>query len=143
MPGKVNPVLCKSVLRVATQVVGCYAMTIALCGQAGNFELNTMMPIGIAAPRVDQRCRCGCSSVHDKCIDGVEANKERCAELVDKTLAMVTALVPAIGYDAAREHCQGSFCYGSHGVGSVPRAEIAIGRGITPGPRFLAQDRSR
>ena len=54
MPGKVNPVMCESVLQVAAHVIGCDA-TITICGQAGNFELNVMMPVmALASPRGDR-----------------------------------------------------------------------------------------
>ena len=101
MPGKVNPVILEMTLMVAAQVVG-HHQTITVAGLSGNFELNVMMPV-IAYDLLD--------SIHllanatnllvDRCIAGITANRERCAELVELSLAMVTALVPRIGYDAA------------------------------------------
>jgi fumarate hydratase class II len=101
MPGKVNPVLPEVVLQVAAQVIGNDA-AITIGGQAGNFELNTMLPliaynllqsITILAAAVN--------SFSDKCVDGIVANKEKCASTVDKSIALVTPLVPIIGYDKA------------------------------------------
>ncbi|MGB7948646.1 MAG: class II fumarate hydratase [Candidatus Binatia bacterium] len=101
MPGKVNPVICESVLQVAAHVMGCDT-TIAICGQAGNFELNVMMPI--MTLRLLEAIEFTANVVNaftDKCVVGIVANRERCEELVERSLAMVTALAPIIGYDAA------------------------------------------
>jgi fumarate hydratase class II len=101
MPGKVNPVLCESLLQVAAHVIGCDA-TITICGQAGNFELNAMMPI--VTLKLLEAIEFSASAVKaftEKCVVGIEANEERCKELVEDSLAMVTALASRIGYDAA------------------------------------------
>ena len=93
MPGKVNPVLCEAVLPLAT---------ITLCGQAGNFELNVMMPV--MALRLIESIQFSANVVNaftDKCIGGIVADRARCQEMMEKSLAMVTALAPAIGYDKA------------------------------------------
>jgi fumarate hydratase class II len=103
MPGKINPVICESVLQVAAHVQGCDA-TIAVCGQAGNFELNVMMPI--MALRLLEAIEFSANVVRiftDKCVASIEANKQRCNEMVERSLAMVTALTPVIGYDKAAE----------------------------------------
>jgi fumarate hydratase class II len=103
MPGKVNPVLPEVVCQICAQVIGNDA-AVGFAGAAGNFELNVMMPviaynllqsIGILASSA--------SLLAEKCVDGLQANRERCEELVEKSLAMVTSLVPRIGYDAAAE----------------------------------------
>jgi len=112
MPGKVNPVMCESVLQVAAHVIGCDA-TITICGQAGNFELNVMMPI--MTLRLLEAITFSASVVRaftEKCVAGIEANRERCEEMVEKSLAMVTALAPVIGYDAAAKIAKESFTSG-------------------------------
>jgi len=112
MPGKVNPVMCESVLQVAAHVIGCDA-TITICGQAGNFELNVMMPI--MTLRLLEAISFSASVARaftEKCVVGIEANKERCEEMVEKSLAMVTALAPVIGYDAAARIAKESFTSG-------------------------------
>jgi fumarate hydratase class II len=112
MPGKVNPVMCESVLQVAAHVIGCDA-TITICGQAGNFELNVMMPI--MALRLLEAITFSANVVKafiEKCVVGIEANKERCEEMIEKSLAMVTALAPVIGYDAAAKIAKESFATG-------------------------------
>jgi fumarate hydratase class II len=109
MPGKVNPVMCESVLQVAAHVIGCDA-TITFCGQAGNFELNVMMPV--MALRLLEAIEFSAKVVRaftEKCVIGIEANKERCQELIEKSLAMVTALAPVIGYDAAAKVAKEAF----------------------------------
>ena len=103
MPGKVNPVIPESVLMVAAQVVG-NDTTVALAGMSGVFELNVMMPL--IAHNLLQSIEILGNASHllaEKCVEGIEANRDRCEELVEKSLAMVTSLVPKIGYDAAAE----------------------------------------
>jgi fumarate hydratase, class II len=103
MPGKVNPVIPESVLMVAAQVVGNDA-AITLAGMSGVFELNVMMPL-IAYDLLQSIEILANASrlLAEKCVEGIEANRERAEELVERSLAMVTALVPKIGYDAAAE----------------------------------------
>lgn len=112
MPGKVNPVMCESVLQVAAHVMGCDT-TITLCAQAGNFELNVMMPV--MALRLLEAITFSAAVANaftEKCVVGIVANKERCEELIEKSLAMVTSLAPVIGYDAAAKIAKESFASG-------------------------------
>ena len=103
MPGKVNPVMCESVMMVCAQVIG-NDTAITWAGANGNFELNVMMPvmahdllesIRLLANVVDVFC--------DKCVRGIVANEERCRELIELSMAMATSLAPKIGYDRAAE----------------------------------------
>src|SRR5213082_2629684 len=103
MPGKVNPVMSESLMMVCAQVIG-NDVTISWAGANGNFELNVMMPImahdllesiRLLANAVDIFC--------EKCVRGIVANEERCRELVELSMAMVTSLAPKIGYDRAAE----------------------------------------
>jgi fumarate hydratase class II len=103
MPGKVNPVIPEMVLMVAAQVIGNDA-TITIGGMGGNFELNVMMPV--IAYNLLQSIEILANAAKllaERCVEGITANRERCEELVEKSLAMVTSLVPKIGYDAAAE----------------------------------------
>jgi fumarate hydratase class II len=103
MPGKVNPVIPESVLMVAAQVVGNDA-TITIAGMSGVFELNVMMPLIAYNLLQSIEILANASGLlAERCVEGIEANRERCEELVERSLAMVTALVPKIGYDAAAE----------------------------------------
>ncbi len=101
MPGKVNPVIPEMTLMVAAQVVG-NDMTITMGGAGGNFELNVMMPV--IAYNLLQSIHLLTSASNllvERCVQGITANRERCNELVELSLAMVTSLAPLIGYDAA------------------------------------------
>jgi len=101
MPGKVNPVIPEMTLMVAAQVVGNH-QTITIGGMGGNFDLNVMMPV--IAWNLLQSIRLLTSAANllvERCISGIVANRERCEELVELSLSMVTALAPKIGYDAA------------------------------------------
>ena len=101
MPGKVNPVMAESLMQVSAQVVGNDA-AIALGGLSGNFELNVMMPV--MAHNLLQSIALltnGVTQFTERCLEGLEANRERCESLIEQSLAMCTALAPAIGYDQA------------------------------------------
>jgi fumarate hydratase class II len=101
MPGKVNPVIPEVVIQVAAQVIGNDA-AITVAGTQGNFELNVRIPL---------MARNLLGSIHlltttsrlfaDRCVAGIEANRERAEQLGESTLAMATALNPYIGYDRA------------------------------------------
>jgi fumarate hydratase class II len=101
MPGKVNPVIPEMTLMVCAQVVGNDA-AITLAGMNGNFELNVMMPL-IAYDLLQSIGTLGaaCGLLADRCVAGIEADRERVRDMVERSLMMVTALAPKIGYDAA------------------------------------------
>jgi len=101
MPGKVNPVIPEAVCQVAAQVIG-NDLTITIGGQFGNFELNVMMPVKGHNLLQSIELLGRVSQVFvDKCIKGIKADKKRCEEMIEKSLAMCTSLAPVIGYDAA------------------------------------------
>jgi len=103
MPGKVNPVMCESMMMVCAQVIGNDAV-ITWSGANGNFELNVMMPVMAHALLESIRLLTHVVDVFcEKCVTGIVANKARCEELVDLSMAMVTSLAPKIGYDRAAE----------------------------------------
>lgn len=109
MPGKVNPVMCEAVIMVAAQVIG-YDSAIAICGMSGILELNTMMPVMAYDLLHSIDLLSNVSRVFaDKCIRGITANRERCLELAEKNLSIVTALAPATGYDKAAELAKKAF----------------------------------
>ncbi len=103
MPGKVNPVIPEMMIQVAGQVVGNDA-TITLAGTGGNFELNVMLPV-IAFNLLQSIDLLGnaCRVAAEKCIRDISANPDRCAAYIEQSLALVTGLVPHIGYDRAAE----------------------------------------
>jgi fumarate hydratase class II len=101
MPGKVNPVIPEALLQVAGQVIGNDA-AITYGGQAGNFELNVMLPL--VAYNLLQSVQLLTTSVTafaDKCIKGISANTDKCTSNIEQSLSLATALVPEIGYDNA------------------------------------------
>jgi len=103
MPGKVNPVMCESMMMVCTQVIGNDA-AITWSGANGNFELNVMMPVMAHDLLESIRLLANVTDVFcEKCVTGIKANKARCEELVELSMAMVTSLAPRIGYDRAAE----------------------------------------
>ncbi|HMQ11200.1 MAG TPA: class II fumarate hydratase [Oligoflexia bacterium] len=101
MPGKVNPVIAESVCMVCAQVIGNDA-AVTMGGQAGNFELNVMMPMMIhnLIESSDLLAK-SCHNFVERCVDGLKVNKERCESLIEESLAMCTSLAPLIGYDQA------------------------------------------
>ncbi len=103
MPGKINPVMIESLLQVCAQVAGNDA-TVALCGLSGNFELNVMMPVMAhnTLQSIELLSR-AIRNFDEKCLAGLQADEKRCSELLEQSLALVTALVPEIGYDRAAE----------------------------------------
>jgi fumarate hydratase, class II len=130
MPGKVNPVIAESVLMAAAQVIG-NDLTVTLAGQSGVFELNIMMPV--MADNILESIRLLTASavnLTDRCIDGIQANVERCNEMVEKSLAMCTALAPEIGYDAAT-----AIAKESYKTGKTVR-EIAVAKKVMPPKRL-------
>ena len=101
MPGKVNPVIAESVLMVCAQVVG-HDAAIAWCAAAGNLELNAMMPV-MAWDLLDAIALLAAATRNFavRLVDGLEAGRARAEGFVEQSLAMVTALVPEIGYERA------------------------------------------
>ena len=101
MPGKVNPVIAESVTMVCAQVIG-NDVTVTIAGQAANFELIVMLPV--MAYNLLQSIELLATASHNfsaRCIEGIQANEERCRSLIEESLAMCTALAPEIGYEAA------------------------------------------
>ncbi len=101
MPGKVNPTQCEMLTMVAAQVIGNH-MAITVGGMQGYLELNVFKPM-IAANvlRSIDLLATGMASFAKRCVEGIEPNLPRIAELVDRSLMLVTALAPEIGYDNA------------------------------------------
>ena len=101
MPGKVNPVIPEAVTMVAAQVMGNHT-TITVGGTGAYFELNVMMPVMAHALLQSIGILARASEVlAEKCVDGLEANRERIEALLEGNLSLGTALAPHIGYDAA------------------------------------------
>ena len=108
MPGKVNPSIPEMVNQVCYQVFGCDG-TICAAAEAGQLELNVMMPV-IAWNAIHETTilREAMRALKARCVDGIEANVERCRELLDRSTAVATALSPYIGYAATAELAKAS-----------------------------------
>jgi fumarate hydratase, class II len=101
MPGKVNPVMSEMLVQVCLYVQG-LTQTVQLAGREGHFELNVTMPLIAHCLHESIHCLANAARLFtEKCVAGLEADPARCRELVDRSLMLVTALNPHIGYDAA------------------------------------------
>ncbi len=126
MPGKVNPVIPEAVMMIAARVFGNDA-TITWGAANGNFELNVMMPVMAHAMLESiQLLASGSRVLQEKTVDGIVANEERAAFLLDQNAIIATALVPHIGYDKAAEITKRAFQEG-RGV-----REIALEMEVLP-----------
>jgi fumarate hydratase, class II len=103
MPGKVNPVIPEVVTQVAAQVIGNDA-AIAVGGMQGHFELNVFVPL-MARNLLDSIKLLASASrlLAERCVDGIEANREQCERYAELTLSAAAALNPYIGYDKGTE----------------------------------------
>ena len=123
MPGKVNPTQCEMLTMVAAQVIGNH-QAITVGGLQGHLELNVFKPmIGANVLRSIDLLSVGMDSFAERCVDGLEANRARIAELVDRSLMLVTALAPEIGYDAAAKIAKHAH---THGL-TLREAGLALG----------------
>ena len=127
MPGKVNPVMCEAMTMVAAQVVGNDA-AVAWSGAAGNFELNVYLPV--MARNVLESIRLLANMARlfaEKCVDGLEANVERCLEFAQSSPSIVTPLNHYVGYDEAGKIAKQALAE------SKTIRQVVIDRGHVPG----------
>lgn len=113
MPGKVNPVMCESLMQVAARVIG-NDQTVTMCGSSGgNFQLNIMMPVmGHATLESIHLMANGVRAFIEFCMHGLTANAEVCEAAVEQSLSMSTSLNPLIGYEKAAELTKQAFASG-------------------------------
>lgn len=112
MPGKVNPVLAEMLNMVCFYVIGC-DVSVAMASQAGQLELNVMIPlIAFVLPSMISVFGNAIKAFADKCVAGLEADKNRCEDYAEKSLSIVTALNPYIGYLKASETAKESLATG-------------------------------
>ncbi len=112
MPGKVNPVMSEMLVQVCLYTQS-LAQTVVMCGRDGHFELNVTIPL--IAYSLHEAIHClanGARAFADTCVHGIEADEVRCAELVQRSLMLVTALNPFIGYDQAAAVAKEAFATG-------------------------------
>ncbi len=110
MPGKVNPVMCESMMQVAARVIG-NDQTVAFSGATGGqFQLNIMMPVmGQATLESVQLLTKATNAFVEFCIEDMQANVEVCKAAVEKSLSMITSLNPYIGYEKAAAIAKDAF----------------------------------
>jgi aspartate ammonia-lyase len=115
MPGKVNPVIPEVVNQIAFQVIG-NDLTITLAAEAGQLQLNVMEPvITFALFESLDMLTAGVRTLTERCITGITANREHCRAMVEGSIGLVTALVPALGYERAS---------------AIAKAALASGRSV-------------
>jgi fumarate hydratase class II len=103
MPGKVNPVMSEMLVQVGIYVQGLSTM-VQVAGRDGHFELNVTLPLMAHALHESVRCLAnGARTFAEQCVRGLQADEARCRELVDRSLMLVTALNPHLGYDRAAQ----------------------------------------
>jgi len=124
MPGKVNPTQCEAMLMVCSQVIG-NDVTVSLAGASGNFELNVQKPVIIYnVLQSTSLLADACHSFTKNCVQGIQPNKAKIKEHLDRSLMLVTALTPLIGYDKAAKIAQKA-----HQEGKTLR-QAALGTGF-------------
>ena len=130
MPGKVNPSVPEMVNQVCFQVMGCDA-TILIAAEAGQLELNVMMPvIAWNALHASSILREAMNVLRRRCVDGIAANRDRARELLDRSTAAATALSPHIGYAATAEIAKESVATGR------PIRDLVLERGLLDAARL-------
>ena len=131
MPGKVNPTQCEAMVMICTQVIGEDA-AVAFAGSQGQFELNTMRPIVINNFLHSARILSdGAGTFRRYTVEGTALNRARIAELLDRSLMLVTALSPVIGYDRAAAIAHDAHVHGT----TLREAALASGGDRRPGLR--------
>ena len=130
MPGKINPTQCEAVTMLCCQVMGNDA-GIGIAGSQGNFELNVYKPMmTFAALQSIRLLADGARSFRVNCAEGIEPNRERINELLHKSLMLVTALNPHIGYDNAAKVAKKAYADGT----TLKEAIVALG--LLEGDKF-------
>lgn len=130
MPGKVNPTQCEMLTMIAAQVIGNH-QAVTVGGMQGHLELNVFKPlIGANVLRSIELLSIGMETFTKNCVEGLQPNHERIAELVDRSLMLVTALAPVIGYDNAAKIAKAA-----HAQGTTLR-EAALASGLVDAATF-------
>ena len=130
MPGKVNPTQSEALTMVVSRVIG-NGMTVTVAGASGNFELNVYLPvIAYSLLQSIDLLASATDSFNDHCAAGIEANRERIEENLHRSLMLVTALNPHIGYERAAEVAKTAYAQGK------TLREVVVEKGLMSGERF-------
>jgi aspartate ammonia-lyase len=106
MPGKVNPVIPEVMNQIAFKVIG-NDLSVTLAAEAGQLELNVMEPlIAQAIFESIAMLKNGIGVLRERCVEGITANEEQCRAMVERSIGLVTALSPVLGYDICTELAQ-------------------------------------
>jgi fumarate hydratase class II len=127
MPGKVNPVMCESMMQLTARVIGNDTTMTVSGATGGNFQLNIMMPV-MAHTSLESihLLSKGVGAFVEFCIDGMEANEESCEAAVEQSLSMCTSLNPLIGYEQAAKLAKEAFASGK------TIRQLCLDKGILP-----------
>lgn len=127
MPGKVNPVMCESMMQLTARVMGNDTCMTVSGAAGGNFQLNIMMPVmAHTALESIHLLSSGVDAFIEFCIDGMEANEQACEASVEQSLSMCTSLNPLIGYEMAAKLAKEAFASGQ------TIRELCLEKGILP-----------
>ena len=130
MPGKVNPTQSEALAMVATRVIG-NDVTVTVAGGSGNFELNVYLPvIGAAVLQSIELLAAAADSFNDHCAAGIEPNRGRIEENLHRSLMLVTALNPHVGYDNAADVAKTAYAEGK------TLREVVVEKGLMSAERF-------
>ena len=130
MPGKVNPTQSEALAMVATRVIG-NDVTVTVAGASGNFELNVYLPvIGAVVLQSVELLAAGADSFNDHCAAGIEPNRGRIEENLHRSLMLVTALNPHVGYDSAADVAKTAWAEGK------TLREVVVEKGLMSAERF-------
>jgi fumarate hydratase, class II len=136
MPGKVNPTQCEMLTMIAAQVIGNH-QAVTVGGMQGHLQLNVFKPlIGANVLRSIELLSIGMETFAKNCVEGLEPNRARIAELVDRSLMLVTALAPIIGYDNAAKIAKTAHVEG------LTLREAALASGLVDAETFDANVRA-
>jgi fumarate hydratase class II len=124
MPGKVNPVMCEMLVQVGLYAMG-LAQTVAAAGRDGQLELNATLPLMAHCLHESVHCLANGARVFtEKCVAGIEGDDARCRELMERSLMLVTALNPHLGYDVAASVAKEAL------VSGKTLSEVVLARGL-------------
>jgi aspartate ammonia-lyase len=124
MPGKVNPVIPEVVNQIAFEVVG-NDVTITFAAESGQLQLNAFEPImAYSLFKSLEHLRAGCDTLLERCVRGISANAQHLQDVLDRSVALATALNPVIGYTTATAVTQEAIATGR------AISEIVIDRGL-------------
>ena len=132
MPGKVNPVMSESLIMACLLVQG-YVTTVTACGAAGSYELNVTLPLLADTIHDGIHVLSGATEgFKERCVDGLQVDRERIGDFVEQSLMLATALAPKIGYDQAAQLAKEAYRSGR----TIP--DLAAEQGVLPPDELAA-----